>query len=43
LQSWGGQFSMVSTNQKLFVACLSGFWLRKILFDGPKKKKIPPK
>jgi hypothetical protein len=34
---------MVSKNWKLFVARLSGFWLRKILLDHPKKKKIPAK
>jgi hypothetical protein len=34
---------MVSKNQKLFVARLSGFWLRKILVDCLKKKKNPAK
>jgi hypothetical protein len=37
----GGGVSMVSKNWKLFVARLSGFWLRKILLDHPKKKIIP--
>jgi hypothetical protein len=39
-----GAIPMVSKNWKLFVAHLSGFWLRKILLHHPKKKKkIPPK
>jgi hypothetical protein len=28
-------------NRKLFVAHLSGFWLRKILLDRPQKKIFP--
>jgi hypothetical protein len=37
----GGAISMVSKNWKLFVACLSGFWLREILLDHLKKKIFP--
>ncbi len=32
---------MVSKKLKLFVPHLSGFWLRKILLDSPKKKIFP--
>jgi hypothetical protein len=34
---------MMSKNWKLFVARLSGFWLRKILLDCQKKKIFPLK
>ncbi len=39
----GGAISMVSKNWKLFVARLSGLWLRKVLLDCPKEKIFPAK
>jgi hypothetical protein len=40
-QSRGRAISMVLKHWKLFVACLSNFWLRKILLDSLKKKIFP--
>jgi hypothetical protein len=39
----GGAISMVSKNQKLFVARLSGYWLREILLGHPEQKMFSAK
>jgi hypothetical protein len=39
----GGAISMVLKNWKLFVACLSGFWLRKMMLGHQEQKMFPAK
>jgi hypothetical protein len=40
LQSWWGAISIVLKNWKLLVACLSGFWLGKMLLGHPEKDNV---